>query len=72
MLIYPFQNDDTLSQLHKGLASKGVADRREKQGRDRDFWVWVFLLRFGDRYSKGLAAWKKSGMNGSGEKQKIK
>ena len=69
MLIYPFHNDDTQSQLHTGLASKGVADRRAKQGRDCDFWVWVWviLLRFRDRYFKGLGAWKKSGTNGSGD-----
>ena len=54
MLIYPFHNDDTQSQLHTGLASKGVADRRAKQGRDRVFWVWFFLLRFQDRYFNGL------------------
>ena len=30
-------------------------------------WVWVFLLRFRDRYFKGLGAWKKSGTNGSGD-----
>ena len=60
MLIYPFHNDDTQSQLHTGLASKGVADRRAKQGRDRHFWVWVFVLR----YFKGT--------NGSGEKEKKK
>ena len=70
MLIYPFQNDDTQSQLHTGLASKGVADRRAKQGRDSNF--WVFLLQFGYRYFKGLGAWKKSGTNGSGEKGKKK
>ena len=67
MLIYPFHNDDRQSQLPtrvgrvwfgRSFARRnhggGVADRGAKQGRDSDFWVWVFLLRFRERYFKGL------------------
>ena len=76
MLIYPFHNDDTQSQLHTGLTSKGVADRRAKQGRDRHFWVWVCLLRFRDRYF-WVWVWVFvlryfKGTNGSREKEKKK